>query len=315
MLRGLLLLMVLSVSSVLQASFFEMPGVGNSVMGQPYYIQSRHEDTFVDIALKNGVGFDELKLANPGVDAWIPGKGTRVLIPTYFVLPQVKHEGLVLNLAEKRMYYFAKPRIGHRPRVFTYAVSIGRQDWHTPLGSTKIVRKKKDPTWTPPESIKKEHEEKGDPLPDVVKAGPDNPLGNRAMYLGIPGYLIHGTNKPNGIGMRVSHGCIRMLPTNIEELFDLVNVKTPVLLIDEPYKFGILNGEIMFEAHKPANTAESLHNNRGELTRLLHEATSGSYDYDVDWNAIEEAIKNPRGIPIPVGSMQVQVVPLRAPGS
>lgn len=311
MMRGLLLLILVSLSSAPQASFFEMPKVGNSVVGQPYYIKARHEDTFVDIALKNDVGFDELKLANPKVDAWIPGENTRVLIPTYYVLPQVKHEGLVLNLAEKRMYYFPKARVGHRPRVFTYPVSIGRQDWHTPLGSTKIVRKKKDPNWYPPESIRKEHEEKGDPLPKVVKAGPDNPLGNRAMYLGIQGYLIHGTNKPNGIGLRVSHGCIRMLPRSIEELFDLVDVKTPVLLVDEPFKFGILNGEILFEAHQPANTEMSLHNNRGELTRLLHEATNGSYDYEVDWDLIDVAIKNPRGIPIPVGTMQVQVVPLR----
>ena len=128
-------------------------------------------------------------------------------------------------------------------------------DWNTPLGQTKIVDKRKNPTWSPPESVRKEHAERGDPLPKVVPSGPNNPLGNYAMRLNIsPGaYLIHGTNNPIAVGMAVTHGCIRMYPEDIEALFPLVKVGTPVWLINQPVKVARVNGQVWLEVHPPVD--------------------------------------------------------------
>ncbi|MEO5343149.1 MAG: L,D-transpeptidase family protein [Gammaproteobacteria bacterium SHHR-1] len=299
----LTLLFLLLFSPTLLAAVYELPPEGQHLVGEGFFVIARHEDTLVDIAARHGIGYDEIKAANPEVDPWLPGERTRVFIPAEFVLPAEPRQGMVINLAEKRIYYYPRPAANERPKLHTYPISIGRQNWETPLGQTRIVRKRKDPTWTPPESIREEHAAKGDILPDVVPAGPDNPLGDRAMYLGIPGYLIHGTNKPAGIGMRVSHGCIRMEPDNIRELFELVPANTPVKLIDVPFKFGIRQGLIYLEAQQPANSSIHMHQDREQLTGLLLEATGGEFDFELDWDRLDQAIKNPRGIPLPVGSL------------
>jgi L,D-transpeptidase ErfK/SrfK len=299
------LVLLLLLSPSLLAAVYDLPSEGEHLLGESYFVIARHEDTLVDLAGRHGIGYDEIKAANPEVDPWLPGEGTRVFIPAEFVLPAAPRQGMVINLAEKRIYYYPKPAPRQPAQLHTYPISIGRQDWATPLGETKIVRKRKDPTWTPPESIREEHAAKGDILPDVVPAGPNNPLGDRAMYLGIPGYLIHGTNKPAGIGMRVSHGCIRMEPDNIRELFELVPANTPVKLIDAPFKFGVRQGIIYLEAQQPANSSIDMHQDREQLTGLLLEATGGNFDFLLDWERVDQAIKNPRGIPLPVGSLNL----------
>lgn len=301
MLRGNIWLIGLLLAFDARCATYDLPQSGDSLIGESFYIIARHEDTLNDLATRLDVGYDEIKDANPGVDPWLPGEGTRVLIPAEFILPMEPREGIVVNLAEKRIYFYPKPAKGERPKVITHAISIGRQDWESPLGETTIVRKQKDPTWTPPPSIKEEHAAKGDILPDVVPAGPDNPLGDRAMYLGISGYLMHGTNKPAGLGMRVSHGCIRMQPEAIRAVFDMVSVGTKVRLIDVPFKFGLLGNTIFLEAQTPANSSISMHNDLAQLTELLLKTTKGDYGFEVDWNIVDEAIKNPRGTPVPVG--------------
>lgn len=300
-LQRLLFLLGLSLPLSAMAAVYELPPENEYLIGEDYYIIAHHKDTLVDISIRHEVGYDDIKAANPGVDPWLPGEGARVLIPAQHILPLEPRNGLVVNLAEKRIFYYPKPAKGQKPLVYTYPIGIGRQDWESPLGETKIVRKKKDPTWTPPQSVREEHAAKGDILPAVVQAGPDNPLGDRAMYLGIPGYLIHGTNKPAGIGMRVSHGCIRMEPQNIRELFDLVPDNTPVRLIDVAFKFGLRKGTIFLEAQEPANSAIGQHNDLAQLTELLLKVTKGNHNFEVDWELVDKAIKNPQGLPIPVG--------------
>src|SRR5690606_33955537 len=207
----------------------------HDVIGEVQRITARHEDTFVSLARRYGVGFEELKLANPGVDAWLPGEGTEVVVPTRFVLPRAPREGIVVNVAELRIYYFPKDQ---PDKVHTYPISIGRMDWGTPIGTTTIVAKNENPSWYPPESIRKEHAERGDILPAVVPPGPSNPLGKHALRLGLPGYLIHGTNRPSGVGMRVTHGCIRMFPEDVEALFGRVPIGTRVQIVNQPFKLG-----------------------------------------------------------------------------
>ena len=180
------------------------------VLGDVQILFARHENTFVQIARDFDLGYEELKLANPGVDVWIPGEGTPIYLPTMNVVPAMPREGIVLNLPSMRLMYFVEDEASNARRVTSHPIGIGRQGWATPTGSAEVTGKAREPTWYPPASVRAEHAELGDPLPSVVGPGPDNPLGNFAMGLSMPGYLIHGTNKPAGVGMRVSHGCIRL---------------------------------------------------------------------------------------------------------
>lgn len=222
----------------------------DSLVGELRYIQVRNGQSLLDIARENDIGHDQIIAANPNLNRWIPKAGSWVLIPSAYILPSAHRHGLVLNLAELRLYLFR----GASDSVFTYPVSIGDVDWLTPIGTTKIVAKQRDPTWYPPSSILKEHADDDDPLPRAVPPGdPLNPLGRFALRLGIEHYLIHGTDESRsfGIGMRVSHGCIRLYPEDIEELFQLVSVGTPVRIIYQPIKVGWQGERLYIEVHAP----------------------------------------------------------------
>jgi L,D-transpeptidase ErfK/SrfK len=232
------------------AEVYEMPADGNDVIGALTTVAARADDTLLDIGRRHGLGYEDIVRANPDVDTWLPGEGTEVVLPTRYVLPPGPRTGIVLNLAEYRMYYFPKPKAGETALVMTYPMSIGRMDWETPLGRTTVISKVRNPSWYPPESIRAEHAADGRPLPRIVPAGPDNPLGDYAMRLGLPGYLIHGTNRPAGVGMRVTHGCVRMFPEDIGFLFGQVEVNTPVRIINEPVKMGWDNDELVVEVHR-----------------------------------------------------------------
>ena len=181
----------------------------------------------------------------------MPGTNKPVLLPTQFVLPDVPKTGVVLNVATKRLFYYPPPADSEPQQVLTYPIGIGRVGWETPLGVTQVVSKARDPQWWVPASVRREHAEQGNPLPSVVPPGPDNPLGTRVLKLEMPGYLIHGTNQPYGVGMRVSHGCVRLYPENIEFLYSLVDIGESVTIINEPYQVGWRDGVLYFEAHTP----------------------------------------------------------------
>lgn len=243
-------LLLLSMPFGVLAEVYEMPADGNDVIGAVTTVDARAEDTLLDIARRHGLGYEDIVRANPDVDTWLPGEGTEVVLPTRYVLPPGPRSGIVLNLAEYRMYYFPTPKAGEPAIVMTYPMSIGRMDWETPLGRTKIIAKVRNPSWYTPESVRAEHAADGRPLARIVPAGPDNPLGEYAMRLGLPGYLIHGTNRPAGVGMRVTHGCVRMFPEDIGFLFGQVKLNTPVRIINEPVKMGWDNDELVVEVHR-----------------------------------------------------------------
>ncbi len=230
---------------------FVLESPQQDVIGQPQIVFTDAEDTFSYIAREYGLGYDELVAANPGVDPWLPGQGTPVLLPTQYVLPDVPRRGIVLNIAAKRLFYFPEAAEGEPARVFTYPIGIGRVGWATPTGSAKVVAKATDPVWYVPWSVQQEHAAAGDPLPPTVPPGPDNPLGRHVLQLDMPGYLIHGTNKPYGVGMRVSHGCVRLYPENIEHLYSMVGTGVPVTIVNEPYLVGMRDGDVYFEGHAP----------------------------------------------------------------
>ena len=232
------------------ATTFDLIDETTRVVGHNLVVFSRTEDTLLDIARRFDIGYSEIVSANPGVDVWLPGTGQRVLVPNQFILPDAPQQGIVINLAEMRLYYYPKPEADQPRQVITHPIGIGREGWQTPVGKTKIIQKKKDPTWTPPASILAEHLENGDPLPKVVPAGPDNPLGAFAMRLGMPGYLLHGTNRPYGVGLRVSHGCIRLFPEDIEHLFGKVPLNVAVEIVYQPYKAAMHQDKLYVEAHE-----------------------------------------------------------------
>ena len=288
-----------------EATSFILPPSDQSVIGSLERVSVRYEDTLVDIGRRFGVGYRELRIANPGLDPWLPGEGAEVLLPTRYVLPDAPRKGLVLNLAEMRIYYYPLPSRGEPARVVSYPVSIGRQDWSTPLGTTRVQSKVQNPPWYPPASIREEHAAEGEPLPAVVPPGPDNPLGRYALRLARPGYLIHGTNKPYGIGMRVTHGCIRLTPEDIVELFEAVTVGTPVHIVHQPFKLGWFADMLYLEVHPPleSDPASPLEN-PGQLIDILVWATRLRPELRIDWQRVEAMVARPTGVPAVVATAE-----------
>jgi L,D-transpeptidase ErfK/SrfK len=290
---GLTSVLTAGLTQTARAESFKLAHPGDSVIGSPFYVKARHKDTLVDIGRQNELGYTDMDQANPKIDIWLPGDGTDVLVPTFYVLPNAPRTGLVLNRAEMRVYYYP---VGKPNEVQSYPTSVGQEGWNTPLGTFSVTAKVKDPTWTPPASIRAEHASHGDILPAVVPAGPDNPLGPYALRLNVPGYLIHGTNKPWGLGMPVSHGCIRMNNEGIKQLFPQVSEGTSVTIVDQPYKLGWLGDDLYLEVNidkeEKRQTARS----------VIPASVANAQGVKIDWQAAEKAVKENTGLPMLVGS-------------
>jgi L,D-transpeptidase ErfK/SrfK len=305
--RIALLLVLLSLWSSVpsaQANEYPLRDDGGGLFGEVKRIQTRYEDTLIQLARQYSLGYEELLRVNKGVDPWLPGAGTEILIPGQRLLPPGVREGIVVNLPEHRLFYFPKPEKGKPPVVLTFPVSVGKMDWNTPLGVTKVVRKQKNPPWYPPESVRKEHIKRGDPpLPAVVPAGPDNPLGTRSMRLDIPGgaYLIHGTNNPDAVGMAITHGCLRMYPEDIERLFDLTPVGTRVTLINEPVKISRFGGEVWLEVHPPVDEKGQVLTVDIEVFEARLNELLGESEVIIDWEMALRALREATGMPVLVG--------------
>jgi L,D-transpeptidase ErfK/SrfK len=254
--------------------------------------------TLLDVAKRYTLGQEEIVRLNPTVDRWLVKPGEMVRIPNKRILPDTPHNGVTLNISEFRMYYYPP----NSAQVVSYAHGIGRQDWKTPLGRTKIIRKIKNPVWNPPASIRREHAADGDPLPAVVPAGPHNPLGTRALYLALPGeYRIHGTDidKVYGIGMQITHGCVRMYPDDIEQLYDLIPVGTTVYIVKQPIKVGWLNNVLYLEAHPDLEGENMGKEQRYKVAlELISKANGGQELPEFDQKALNEALEKLDGEPL-----------------
>lgn len=302
---GLGVVASLLLSATLSAAEFPLPPTEVGLVGSQRTATVVGEDTLLDIARRNEVGQTAILLANPTVDRWLPGVGTEVLLPTRYILPDAPRRGIVLNIPEMRLYFYdkgyAKGRGSTLPTVTTYPVSIGRMDWQTPLGETRIVARTRNPSWRPPESVKLEALADGKELPDVVPAGPDNPLGSRALRLGLPGYLIHGTNRPFGIGMEVTHGCVRMDPEAIEALFDRVRVGSRVTIVDQPIKAGWSADTLFVEVHPPLEPDDPDRPLMFDALKVVGAALKGRL-IEVDMAVLERAVLERSGIPVAISS-------------
>jgi L,D-transpeptidase ErfK/SrfK len=266
------------------------PDGHTEVFGDVFTVTPQKNDTFSRYARIYDVGAYAIQRANPGINEDYPDKQKqKITIPGAFILPS-KRDGIVINLPELRLYYFTPTEI------LTYPVSIGRAGWQTPIREATIVEKIPNPSWHVPDSIRAESEAKGHPLPDVVPAGPKNPLGKYAMRLNLPGYLIHGTNVSPSIGRRVSHGCIRLFPADIEELFKAVPVGTTVSLINEPIKVGWKSNELYLEVHPLLQEFPMSESDRQALVTDKINAALNGKSAKVDWTVVEKMMKEQSGI-------------------
>ena len=296
-------LFALGGPALCHATTYTLAKSDDAVVGSDQTIETVYEDTLYDLAAKYSLGSEELIRVNPGVDPWLPGAGRKITVPGTHILPPGPREGIVVNLPEHRLYYYPKPKRGGPIQVITFPVSIGKMDWRTPLGVTHVIQKQKDPTWFPTDSVRKEHEAAGDPLPAKVPPGPDNPLGQYAMRLaaGNGTYLIHGTNNPIAVGLAVTHGCIRMYPDDVAALFPLIPVGTPVRLINVPVKVAWVDGELLLEAHPPVDAqGQSFEPNIDQFSQLL-QAAVGDTTVAIHWDYAREILQKADGVIATVG--------------
>lgn len=277
------------VGEPVNAAVYTLPENGDSVVGAVTRLQLKYKDSLASIAQEYGIGYRELVDANPDVDPWIPGEGTTIYLPTQYVLPDAPRDGLVINVAEYRLYYYPPDS----NRVITYPVGIGRTEFPTPLIETKVVGRISNPSWTPTAASRREHAEMGDELPNVVQPGPDNPLGNLAIQLAAPGYFIHGTNKPFGVGQQVSHGCVRLYNEQVETLAEIMPNGTPVYIVNEPVKVGLRYSEVYLERHRgldpQADPAEIL-----KVVEVRMEEQGAS----PDWQLVDQILEERTGVPV-----------------
>lgn len=294
-----LALFVCFAAAVCSAGEYPLPPAGSDLVGAIRQVRVARGESLADVARSHNVGHLEIRAANPAIDFWLPEEGSTVVIPSRHILPPAERRGLVLNLPEMRLYYFPPSGGGGSTgTVITHPVSIGRMDWNTPLGETRVSDKVRNPSWTPPESVRAEARADGRSLPRVVPPGPDNPLGEFALRLTLPGYLIHGTNRPYGVGMRVTHGCIRMYPEDIELLYPLIDVGTRVVILDEAVKVGWSEGALYIEVH-PALEEHDL--GPDWLRKMaLDRVEAATWDRPVHLSGrdVLRAIEERRGIPV-----------------
>jgi L,D-transpeptidase ErfK/SrfK len=275
------------------------------IVGVVQTTKTTKEDTLTDVARRFNVGYEEIVRANPGVDPWLPGADKQIVVPTQYILPNAPREGVVINVAAMRLFYFPPHKKGEPQVVITHPIGIGKVGWSTPEGVTKIVRRQKDPTWTVPVSVIKEHRENGEELDRVIGPGPDNPLGRHAFYLQWPSYLIHGTNKPAGVGLRSSHGCIRLYPEDIAQLFDMVPIGTQVRVVNQPFVFGWSDGQLYMQPYDVLE--DDAHDRNKTPQKLVPKVLAPTlkkqlkaHNEEMNWTLVGAFAKAPRGVPVPV---------------
>ncbi len=268
---------------------------GDDVIGRLAVIRLEKGDTLPDIARHFSLGINTISAANPGTDVWVPEAGERIMLPLSFILPDAPRKGIVINLAGMRLFQFKGD--SRSLAVSTYPIGVGTVARPSPMGQMYVVRKATRPIWHVPASIAEDHRKKGDPLPAKVLPGPQNPLGEYAVYLSKATYLIHGTNKPASIGLRATNGCIRLYPEDVKKLYENTPVKTPVCIVNQPYLLGQCNGVVYMEVHAPPEDLNAVGFEK-IYTKLRNiEKESGRM---LDWSKVKKVLAEARGIPVPI---------------
>ncbi len=282
------------LTTTVAARTFNLPVENESIIGNIQHTSGAGKNTPA-VAYNYNLGQNALIAANAGVveNGNLPARA--ITIPTQYMLPPMPRNGIIINLAEMRMYYY--PRGSNI--VMTFPIGIGKIGKMIPIERTAITRKKINPTWTPPQDIRDFNHEQGVELPPTVGPGPDNPLGPYAIYLQIPTYLIHSTIFPDSIGRRASFGCIRMNEDDIKEFFPSVAPGTPVAIVNMPNKVGWQNNSLFLEAHPPLEE----HVNDSNLATVVTyiENTTAQKQALVNWQLVSYLTDQPDGLPHEVG--------------
>ncbi len=297
-------LFIAFLSTQAHAATFTLPENGDNVVGRIEVITLQNPDTtLLDIARHFDISREEIKRANPDVSLWVPNIGSTILIPKQFILPDTPQEGIVINIAQRRLFYYPPANKDDPARVITYPVSIAREGWHTPTGLTSIVAKHRDPSWFVPKSIKEEHFISGEEdFPSYFPPGPDNPMGMLAMQTGFRGIYIHGTNKPWGIGLRVSHGCIHLYPEDAAEIFSMIEVGTSVRVINEPILIGSLGANIYLSSYSQVDNSEIGYSSASLASSIVFNYVS-NHQFDIqyiDWDRMQKVAAAQQNLPIPI---------------
>ena len=314
MLRRAVLRLTVILSAMLvfcrvDAAVFDVPQGTDSIVGEIKVVQSAGSNTLLDIARHFDVGYDEITMANPGVDVWLPKPDQHIVVPTQFILPPKPWTGVIINIPQRRLFYFLPVKKGETPKVLTLPLGIAREDWETPLGQSFIKSKQKDPAWFVPKSIRKEHlDAEGYEFPDYFPPGPNNPMGMLAVETGFKSIFVHGTNRPWGVGMRVSHGCLHLYPEDASTFFDTVVVKTPLRVINEPVLVGRRDNELRVSMYRPVieygPPPSRMTLAATALMPFLQEMkTAASPIYDLDWarlQAMADSKADGHVVPVPV---------------
>lgn len=304
--KNMKFLKALKIGNVLAGSIAVLAGMNMSpawavyeknFIGEMEEYNAVYEDTLIHLARKHDLGFVEIRAANPKLDPWIPGEGAKVILPKRHLLPDTLRKGIVINLPEMRIYAY----LNEDDAPYSYPIGIGREGLGTPTGKTSVVRKKEGPTWYPTERMLKEDPE----LEPIVPPGPDNPMGTHVLYLGWPTYAMHGTNRPFGIGRRVSSGCIRLYPEDIITFFEQAPIGTPVNVVNQPIKVAWIDNELYLEAHPDLEQAIKMEEmgiveqqkfTDEDMAFIIEKA--GEYAERLNWAKIRNSLRERKGYPV-----------------
>jgi L,D-transpeptidase ErfK/SrfK len=294
-----ILVLLVCWSALARGATFLLPTDGSNIVGQVRVVVADSRNTLLDIARHFELGHEEITLANPGVSIWLPGAGTRIVVPTEFILPPPPWQGVVVNIPQRRLYYFPPPKAKQPASVITFPLGIARPGWPTPLGATRIVGKHKDPAWFVPKSIQAEQRSQGEPdFPEYFPPGPNNPMGMLALQTGFAQIFIHGTNRPWGVGMRVSHGCLHLYPEHAADLFPQVVVGTPVRFVNQPVLVGERDQQLYLSVFEAVDGYPD--DPRSPLVQAMDLLLT--YDAPIDWKRVEQVVDARRGMPVPVNA-------------
>lgn len=298
--RLLFLLLIICVTSAI-AEIYHMPKPGDDVVGQIFTIQVRKGDTIHSIRHKYDISYHELLEANPGISPRNLRASSKIIIPAQHILPKYRR-GIVINIAALRLYYFTKDG----KYVFTTPVGLGRSGWRTPTFSTIVTKKKENPTWHVPKSILEYNQSKGRKLAEKIPPGPDNPLGKYAIYLARRGYLLHGNNDPDSVGVFFSSGCIRLSNAAIKFLFTQVAIRTPVKIIHHNVKAGWLDRKLYLEVQQPVNHDEELSELNYTTVKQTIAAATANRSANIDFKQLSMVEKQQTGIPTVIGQQLME---------
>lgn len=287
-------------SGLASAATYVEPPAGSDIIGAVEIVEARSGERLGDVGMRTETGYYAMQAANPNIDPYEHlSSGDKVVIPHQYILPSGPREGIVINLPEFRLYYYPPGE----NIVVTFPIGIGREGvWGTPVGVTKIIKKTAGPAWYPTQHVREHAAEQGTPIPDYFPPGPNNPLGEYAIYLGWPSILIHGTNLSQFIGTRISAGCIRMMNPQIRTLFNMVNVGTSVRVMNQPFKSGWKNRMLYLEAHLPLDEEQGVYNETlSSVVSIVEQEAQNPPRAVVNWSAVQNVAEQSTGVPQAVG--------------